>query len=65
MHLSDWCLMRCKTWLNRYISAEALPVAYGGLKREGDSEFSLEDEVSELFIKANSTETIEIPAPQV
>ncbi|XP_078167301.1 sec14p-like phosphatidylinositol transfer family protein [Carex rostrata] len=51
--------------LLRYISAEALPVAYGGLKREGDSEFSLEDEVSELFIKANSAETIEIPAPQV
>ncbi|KAF3322524.1 hypothetical protein FCM35_KLT13665 [Carex littledalei] len=51
--------------LIKYISAEALPVAYGGLKREGDTEFSLEDEVSELFIKANSAETIEIPAPQV
>jgi hypothetical protein len=28
-------------------------------------EFSLEDEVSELSVKAHSTETIEIPAPQV
>ncbi|KAJ4748328.1 Sec14p-like phosphatidylinositol transfer family protein [Rhynchospora pubera] len=50
--------------LLKYISPEALPIAYGGLKREGATEFSLEDDVSEMFVKANSTETIEIPAPQ-
>lgn len=51
---------------SRYIPAEAIPIKYGGLKRENDAEFSVEDGgVTELIIKANSTENIEIPAPEV
>jgi ABC-type uncharacterized transport system ATPase subunit len=50
----------------RYVQAEEIPVQYGGFKRENDFEFSSEDgEVSELVIKAGSTETIEIPAAEV
>lgn len=52
--------------LNRYIPVEEIPIQYGGLKRENDYEFSSEDGVaSELILKASSTATIEIPAPQV
>ncbi|OAY71516.1 patellin-4 isoform X2 [Ananas comosus] len=51
--------------LLKYIPAEAIPIKYGGLKRENDAEFSVEDGgVTELIIKANSTENIEIPAPE-
>lgn len=51
---------------NRYIAAEDIPIQYGGLKRENDTEFSVENGiVSELIIKSGSTETIEIPAPEV
>lgn len=50
----------------RYIPAEELPSQYGGFKRENDFEFSKEDAaVSEITIKAGSTETIEIPADEV
>lgn len=39
---------------------------YGGLKRDDDTEFSAEDsEVTELVVKASSTETIEIEATEV
>lgn len=52
--------------LYRYISIEEIPVQYGGLKREKDAEFSIEDGgVSELVTKSGSTATIEIPAPEV
>uniref|UniRef100_A0A5B7BQ70 Patellin-4 n=1 Tax=Davidia involucrata TaxID=16924 RepID=A0A5B7BQ70_DAVIN len=51
--------------LLKYIAAEEIPVHYGGLKRDNDSEFSTEDTVSEVAVKAGSTETIEIPAPEV
>ncbi|KAJ3679332.1 hypothetical protein LUZ60_017343 [Juncus effusus] len=51
--------------LLKYISPEALAVKYGGLKREDDTDFSLEDKVSEITVKPNSTATIEIPAPEV
>ena len=48
---------------NRYIPIEEIPVRYGGFKREGDSEFTAQDAaVSELFLKARSIATIEIPA---
>ncbi|RWW79613.1 hypothetical protein BHE74_00012088 [Ensete ventricosum] len=51
--------------LLRYIPAEAVPVRYGGLKRDDDTEFLAEDGgVSEVIVKSNSTETIEIPAPE-
>ncbi|GKV03920.1 hypothetical protein SLEP1_g16153 [Rubroshorea leprosula] len=52
--------------LLKYIPAEEVPVQYGGFKRENDFEFTGEDcAVSELTIKAGSTETIEIPADEV
>ncbi|XP_010926887.1 patellin-4 [Elaeis guineensis] len=52
--------------LLKYIPAEAIPIKYGGLKRENDIEFSVENGgVSELIVKAGSTECIEIPAPEV
>ncbi|KAF3450392.1 hypothetical protein FNV43_RR06473 [Rhamnella rubrinervis] len=53
--------------LLKYIPAEEIPVQYGGFKRENDTEFfSSEDgAVSELIIKAGSTEAIEILAPEV
>ncbi|XP_042479096.1 patellin-4-like [Macadamia integrifolia] len=52
--------------LLKYISAENIPIQYGGLKRENDSEFSIEDgSVSELTVKSGGTETVEIPVPEV
>ncbi|XVE77920.1 hypothetical protein DITRI_Ditri13aG0103000 [Diplodiscus trichospermus] len=53
-----------ETLLN-FISPENLPVEYGGLKRENDNEFSSEDKVSEHKVGANSSESIQIPAPEV
>ncbi|KAF2309299.1 hypothetical protein GH714_001542 [Hevea brasiliensis] len=47
-----------------YIAASQIPVQYGGLKRENDSEFSVEDDAKEAIVKAGSQETIEIPAPE-
>lgn len=49
----------------RYIAGEEIPVKYGGLKRENDPDFSTDDGVSDATVKAGSTETIEIPAPEV
>ncbi|KAL6991923.1 hypothetical protein U1Q18_010034 [Sarracenia purpurea var. burkii] len=51
--------------LLKYIPVEEIPIQYGGLKRDNDFEFSLEDGVSEYIITAGSTITIEIPAPEV
>ncbi|XP_072954065.1 patellin-4 [Typha angustifolia] len=51
--------------LLKYIPVEAIPIKYGGLKRENDTEFSAEDGgVSELIVKAGSTESVEIPCPE-
>ncbi|XP_022751614.1 patellin-4-like [Durio zibethinus] len=50
--------------LLKYIDAEEIPVSYGGLKRDNDSDFSTEDHAEEILVKASSTETIEIPAPE-
>uniref|UniRef100_A0A0D9WT52 CRAL-TRIO domain-containing protein n=1 Tax=Leersia perrieri TaxID=77586 RepID=A0A0D9WT52_9ORYZ len=51
--------------LLKYIPIEAIPVKYGGLKRDNDTEFTAEDsEVTELIIKANSTESIEVEATE-
>lgn len=49
----------------RYIAASQIPVQYGGLKRETDSEFSVDDDAQEAIVKAGSQETIEIPTPEV
>ncbi|KAG2613625.1 hypothetical protein PVAP13_4KG370300 [Panicum virgatum] len=53
--------------LLKYIPIEAIPVKYGGLKRDDDTEFSSADdgEVAELTVKGSSTETIEIEATEV
>lgn len=54
-------------YIFRYIPAEEIPIQYGGFKRENDTEFfSSEDgSVSELILKAGSTQTIEIDAAEV
>ncbi|PSS11647.1 Patellin-4 like [Actinidia chinensis var. chinensis] len=52
--------------LLKYIPMEEIPIKYGGLKRDNDFEFSVEDGgASELVIKAGSLSIIEIPAPEV
>ncbi|KAK1586725.1 hypothetical protein Q3G72_005523 [Acer saccharum] len=52
--------------LLKYIPAEEIPVQYGGFKRENDFEFCNENGVvSEITMKAGSTETIEISADEV
>lgn len=53
--------------LLKYIPIEAIPVKYGGLKRDGeDAEFSGEHdaEIAEVVVKAGSTEAIEIEAAE-
>lgn len=52
-------------WIYRYIAVQEIPVEYGGFNRENDSEFTIEDGVSEALVKGSSSETIEIPAPEV
>lgn len=49
----------------RYISAEELPVQYGGFKREKDFEFNEESTISEITVKAGSTGSIELPVEEV
>eukprot|EP01018_Ginkgo_biloba_P034742 Gb_24818 [translate_table: standard] len=52
--------------LFKYISPEYVPVQYGGLSRENDTEFSAADGgVSELYIKAGVKQIVEIPATEV
>ncbi|KAG2619110.1 hypothetical protein PVAP13_3NG140808 [Panicum virgatum] len=50
--------------LFRYIAPEQVPVQFGGLYKEDDTEFSTSDAVTELTIKPSSKETIEIPATE-
>ncbi|KAL5231475.1 hypothetical protein ABZP36_030251 [Zizania latifolia] len=50
--------------LFRYIAPEQVPVQFGGLYKEDDTEFSSSDAVNELTIKPSSKETIEIPATE-
>ncbi|VAI80062.1 unnamed protein product [Triticum turgidum subsp. durum] len=52
--------------LLKYIPIEAIPVKYGGLKRDGDAEFTGEHdaEIAEVVVKAGATETIEIEAAE-
>ncbi|XP_043699383.1 patellin-4-like [Telopea speciosissima] len=51
--------------LLKYIPAENIPIQYGGLKRENDSEFFEDGSVSELNVKSGGKETVEIPVPEV
>ncbi|KQK06105.1 patellin-3 [Brachypodium distachyon] len=50
--------------LFRYIAPEQVPVQFGGLFKEDDTEFSTSDAVTELTVKPSSKETIEIPATE-
>ncbi|MBA0617705.1 hypothetical protein Godav_027128 [Gossypium davidsonii] len=50
--------------LLKFIPPENLPVEYGGFKRDNDDDFSPEDKVSEVTVRANAFEHIRIPAPQ-
>ncbi|EEE63805.1 hypothetical protein OsJ_18629 [Oryza sativa Japonica Group] len=50
--------------LFRYIAPEQVPVQFGGLYKEDDTEFSTSDAVTELPIKPSSKETVEIPATE-
>ncbi|KAM0860759.1 hypothetical protein ACQ4PT_046321 [Festuca glaucescens] len=50
--------------LFRYIAPEQVPVQFGGLFKEDDTEFSTSDAVTELTVKPFSKETIEIPATE-
>uniref|UniRef100_A0A0C9S9B7 TSA: Wollemia nobilis Ref_Wollemi_Transcript_1411_2648 transcribed RNA sequence n=1 Tax=Wollemia nobilis TaxID=56998 RepID=A0A0C9S9B7_9CONI len=52
--------------LFKYISPQFVPVQYGGLSRENDTEFSASNgAVSELFIKPGVKQIVEIPATEV
>jgi hypothetical protein len=42
-----------------------VPVQFGGLYKEDDTEFSTSDVVTELTVKPSSKEIIEIPATEV
>ncbi|KAJ6811098.1 patellin-3-like [Iris pallida] len=50
--------------LFKYIAPEQVPVQYGGLSKENDSDFSTADAVTEVTIKPASKHTIEIPATE-
>lgn len=49
----------------RYVAPEQVPVQYGGLSREGEQEFSIEDPVTEVAIKAATKHTVEFPISEV
>ena len=52
-------------WENRYIAPEQVPVQYGGLKRDGDTEFSICDPVTLVTIKPGCKHVIEFPYSEV
>lgn len=52
-------------WENRYIEPEQVPVQYGGLKKDGDSEFSDSHPVTLVAIKPGSKHVIEFPYSEV
>uniref|UniRef100_A0A0D6R5T7 CRAL-TRIO domain-containing protein n=1 Tax=Araucaria cunninghamii TaxID=56994 RepID=A0A0D6R5T7_ARACU len=57
---------RVSETLFKYISPEYVPVQYGGLSRENDSEFTAaEGGVSEQIVKAGAKQTVEIPITEV
>ncbi|WOL19309.1 patellin-4-like [Canna indica] len=48
--------------LLKFITPENIPIQYGGLKREDDTEFSAENgKASEMFVRSGCTSSIEIP----
>uniref|UniRef100_A0ACD5W5T0 Uncharacterized protein n=1 Tax=Avena sativa TaxID=4498 RepID=A0ACD5W5T0_AVESA len=59
-----WCPAKTAETLFRYIAPEQVPVQFGGLFKEDDTEFSTSDVVTELTVKPSSKESIEIPATE-
>ena len=49
--------------LHRYITAEELPVKYGGMSKDG--EFEACDSVTEITVKPSAKHTVEYPVTQV
>lgn len=47
--------------LFKYIAPELVPIQYGGLKRDGEQEFTTADSVTEVLIKPATTHTVEFP----
>ncbi|XP_074560153.1 patellin-3-like [Curcuma longa] len=47
--------------LFKYIAPEQVPVAFGGLSKEDDPDFTSSDAVTEVTIKPSSKQSIEIP----
>ncbi|XP_074583645.1 patellin-3-like [Curcuma longa] len=50
--------------LFKYIAPEQVPVAFGGLSKENDPDFTTTDAVTEVTIKPSSKQSIEIPATE-
>ncbi|WOK96414.1 patellin-3-like [Canna indica] len=50
--------------LFKYIAPEQVPVAFGGLSKENDPDFTNADAVTEVTIKPSSKQSIEIPATE-
>jgi hypothetical protein len=47
--------------LFKYVAPEQVPVQFGGLYREGESDFTVSDAVTEVIIKPSSKHTIDLP----
>ncbi|KAJ1703248.1 hypothetical protein LUZ63_003027 [Rhynchospora breviuscula] len=47
--------------LFRYIAPEQVPVQFGGLYRESESDFTISDAVTEVTIKPSSKHTVDLP----
>ncbi|KAL9227598.1 hypothetical protein vseg_003271 [Gypsophila vaccaria] len=50
--------------LLKYIPPENIPLRYGGLRRENDEEFTSEDTVLELGIRAGAVSTFQLPVSE-
>ncbi|KAG6492603.1 hypothetical protein ZIOFF_047568 [Zingiber officinale] len=50
--------------LFKYIAPEQVPVAFGGLSKENDPDFTTVDSVTEVTIKPSSKQSIEIPTTE-
>ncbi|XP_020585295.1 patellin-3-like [Phalaenopsis equestris] len=48
----------------RYIAPEYVPVQYGGLSKENDTDFTSSDAVTEVIIKPSSKHVIELPSTE-
>lgn len=49
----------------RYIAPEQVPVQYGGLSKENDTDFCTADAVTEITIKPAGKHTVELPISEV